>query len=275
MVNLNGDLIEKESCAISINNRGYKYGDSLFETICINSGKAVFLEDHYFRLMASMRMIRMEIPMEFTLDYFEEQIGGLVDMLKDQEITKVRVTVSRKEGGLYLPTDNDIDFIIEAFEGVSNTKEKYVVDVFKDHYVNSGILSTIKSSNRLLNVVSSIYASENDLDNCILVNEQKNIVEATNSNIFVVKGNHIKTPALLDGCIKGVARKKILEILEKKENYTFEETQVSPFELQKADEIFLSNAIMGIQPVTNYRKKTFETKIGQFLSEEFKKLSEL
>jgi branched-chain amino acid aminotransferase len=275
MVNLNGNLIEKETCSLSLNNRGYKYGDSLFETIRVNDGKIIFLEDHYFRLMASMRMIRMEIPMNFSLDYLEEQIQSLITILDNDSISKVRITVSRKEGGLYLPTNNDIDFIIEVFEGNSNKKESYTVDLFKDHYVNSGMLSTIKSSNRLLNVVASIFAEENDLDNCILVNEQKNVVEATNSNIFIVKGNIIKTPALLDGCIKGIARKKIIEILEKNKEYTLEETQVSPFELQKADEIFLTNAIAGVQSVTNYRKKKFETNVGQFFAAELKKLSEV
>lgn len=275
MVNLNGNLIEKETCSLSLNNRGYKYGDSLFETIRINDDKIIFLEDHYFRLMASMRMIRMDIPMNFSLDYLEVQIQSLIAMLDNDSISKVRVTVFRKEGGLYLPTTNDIDFIIEAFEGHSIQKESYTVDLFKDHYVNSGMLSTIKSSNRLLNVVASIFAEENDLDNCILVNEQKNVVEATNANIFIVKGNVIKTPALLDGCIKGVARKKIIEILEKNKEYTLEETQVSPFELQKADEIFLTNAIVGVQSVTNYRKKKFDTKVGQFFAAELKRLSEV
>lgn len=274
MINLNGKLVERESSSLTLNNRGYKYGDSLFETIRIYKNKAIFLEDHYFRLMASMRMLRMEIPMNFTLDYLEEQIVTLLNILEERSITKIRITVSRKDGGLYLPISNDIDFIIEAFEGESDIKEKYVVDLFKDHYVNSGLLSTIKSSNRLLNVVSSIYADENDLDNCILINEKKNVVEATNANIFVVKGNIVKTPALLEGCIKGVSRKKIIEILEKKEEFVLEETQISPFELQKADEIFLTNAIVGVQPVTNYRKKKFDSKIGALLAKELQNLIE-
>ena len=120
--------------------------------------------------------------------------------------------------GFYTPITNEIDFLIEAFEGEALKKENYTVDLFKDYYVNSGLLSTVKSSNRLLNVLSSIYANENELDNCVLLNEQKSIVEASNANIFLVKGDSIKTPKLLDGCIKGVARKKIIEIIEKHKN---------------------------------------------------------
>ena len=272
MVNFNGELLEKENGLLSIDNRGFKYGDALFETIKIINGKPCFLEDHYFRLMASMRMIRMEIPMDFTLEYFEEQVISLFSYYEFNSVSKVRFTVFRKNGGLYLPKQNTIDFVVEAFVGKTEVKEHYSIDIFKDHYVNSGLLSTLKSSNRLLNVLSSIYADENELDNCILLNEAKNVVEASNANVFVIKDKVIATPKLLDGCIKGIARKKIIELLQKQTDYTFEERSISPFELQKADEVFLSNAIVGVQPVTHYKKKQFSTEIGLFIAEEWNQL---
>lgn len=113
----------------------------------------------------------------------------------------------------------------------------------------------------MLNTLAAVFAEENDLDNCILLNERKGVVEAINGNIFIVKGNTIKTPALTEGCIKGIIRKKVIEIIEKHPEYTVEETTISPFEIQKADEVFITNAIIGIQPVTNYRKKEFSTDI--------------
>lgn len=272
MVNYNGALIEKESFQLSKNNRGFAYGDSLFETIRIDEGEVCFLEDHYFRLMASMRMIRMEIPMKLTLEYLEKQILNLIKLVGVDEVSKVKCTVYRKEGGLYTPKTNEIEFLIEAFDGVTVIKESYEIDIYKDHYVNSGLLSTLKSSNRLLNVVASIYAEENDLDSCVLINEDKKIVETTNANIFLLKGTTIRTPKLLDGCIKGVARKKIIEIIEKDNSFELIEESISPFDLQKADEVFVSNAIMGIQSVTKYRKKIFETMVGERLGKAFKAL---
>jgi len=273
MVNYNGTLLEKESLHLSLNNRGFSYGDSLFETIRIEKGQIYFLEDHYFRLMASMRMIRMEIPMDFTLDYFEKHIIDLVTLIGQDSVFKVKCTVFRKEGGMYTPTTNAIEFIIEAFEGSVSRKDIFYIDVYKDHYVNSGLLSTLKSSNRLLNVVASIYAKENEYDTCVLVNEDKKIVEATNANIFLVNGTVIRTPKLMDGCIKGIARKKMIEIIEKNDSYVIEEVSISPFDVQKADEVFLTNAIIGVQPVTNYRKKIFSTKIGEDLRNDFFALS--
>lgn len=261
MVNFNGTLISDNEVQISTKNRAFKYGDAIFETIKVLNGKVVFIEDHYFRLMASMRMLRMKIPMKFTLEYLQEEILKVVKELPESSTYRVRLTVFRKDGGLYEPLTNEIDYIIEGTPLVHTEKEVYRMDVYKDFYNYSGLLSTIKTTNRMLNTLAAVFAKENDLDNCILLNERKGVVETINGNIFIVKGSTIKTPALTEGCIKGIIRKKVIEIIEKHPEYTIEETTISPFEIQKADEVFITNAIVGIQPVTNYRKKEFSTDI--------------
>ncbi|CAM1348457.1 MULTISPECIES: aminotransferase class IV [Tenacibaculum] len=261
MVNFNGTLISDSEVQISTKNRAFKYGDAIFETIKVLNGKVVFVEDHYFRLMASMRMLRMKIPMKFTLEFLQDEILKITKELPESSTYRVRLTVFRKDGGLYAPVTNEIDYIIEGTPLESIEKEVYRMDVFKDFYNYSGLLSTIKTTNRMLNTLAAVFAEENDLDNCILLNERKGVVEAINGNIFIVKGNTIKTPALTEGCIKGIIRKKVIEIIEKHPEYTVEETTISPFEIQKADEVFITNAIIGIQPVTNYRKKEFSTDI--------------
>jgi branched-chain amino acid aminotransferase len=269
MLNFNGTLIAKSEINLSSENRAFKYGDAIFETINILNKRVVFWEDHYFRLMASMRMLRMDIPMSFTLEYLESEILKTIENSLDNNL-RVRLTVFRKDGGLYTPVTNEVDFLIEASENTYQTKKEYRIDLFKDFYNYSGLLSTIKTSNRMLNTLASIFMDENDLDNCVLINENKGVVEATNANIFIVKGNEIKTPAVTEGCIKGVARKKVIEILSKNEDYLVTETSISPFEMQKADEVFLTNSIIGIQPVTNYRKKVYNTVIGEKVAASFK-----
>lgn len=261
MVNFNGALIADNEVQLSIKNRAFKYGDAIFETIKVVNGKVVFLEDHYFRLMASMRMLRMKIPMEFTLEFLQEEINKVVKESSEVSTHRIRLTVYRKDGGLYKPVSNEIDYIIEGSPLETQEKEVYKIDVFKDFYNYSGLLSTVKTTNRMLNTLAAIFAEENDLDNCILLNERKGVVEAINGNLFIIKGNVIKTPALEEGCIKGIIRKKVIEIVDKHPDYTIEETAISPFEIQKADEVFITNAIVGIQSVTNYRKKEFTTDI--------------
>lgn len=261
MVNFNGVIISNKELQLSNQNRAFKYGDAIFETIKVVNEKVVFIEDHYFRLMASMRMLRMKIPMKFTLEFLQDEILKTTKTLSDSSTYRVRLTVYRKDGGLYKPKSNDVDYLIEVSPLEYQEKSIYKIDLFKDFYNYSGLLSTVKTTNRMLNTLSAIFAEENDLDNCILLNERKGVVEATNGNIFIIKDNVVKTPALTEGCIKGIIRKKVIEILEKNTDYTIEETVISPFEIQKADEVFITNAIVGIQSVTNYRKKVFTSEI--------------
>ena len=272
MINFNGALIDPENIKLSSENRAFKYGDAIFETVKVMHKKVVFWEDHYFRLMASMRMLRMKIPMEFTLEFLEKEILKTVAAQGEGATYRVRLNVFRKDGGLYTPKTNKIDYTIEATESSYQIKDSYSLDVYKDFYNYSGLLSTIKTNNRMLNTLASIFAEENELDNCILLNEKKGVVEVTNGNIFVIKGNVIKTPALSEGCIKGIARNKVIEILSKNKDFTLEETSISPFEIQKADEVFITNAIIGVQPVTGYKKKVFTTEIGKKIAGNLKVL---
>ena len=264
MINFNGKLL-KENNVLSIQNRGYAYGDALFETIRVSHGKILFWEDHYFRLMASMRILRMEIPMHFTMEFLEQEIKATLDandLLKSS--ARVKLTVHREEGGLYAPETHDVGYVIgvkalnEDFYLFNN--DHYEVDLFKDFYVAPTLLSTLKTNNRLLNVVGSVYAKENSLENCLLLNTDKKVVEALNGNVFLVKGDVIKTPPLSDGCLKGVMRTQLIAIIKQMPDYKLVEESVSAFELQKADEIFITNVITGIQPVSKYRKKVFGNK---------------
>jgi branched-chain amino acid aminotransferase len=265
MLNYNGSIVAFDDVNITPDNRAYKYGDSVFETIKVINGKLVFWEDHYFRLMASMRMLRMKIPMNFTLEYLEEEILKTIS-INNQNNSRVRLSITRKDGGFYTPTTNEIDYLIDCREIKSKTKNSYKVDLFKDFYLYSGHLSTIKTNNKLIHTLASIFAKENELDNCILLNERKGIVEATNASLFLIKGTLIKTPLLTEGCLKGIARQKVIQIIKSSGDYQIEEAIISPFEIQKADEVFVTNSIIGIQPVTNYRKKVFSTAVSNKLA---------
>ncbi len=268
MVNFNGKLLSENENYLTAANRGLSYGDAVFETMRFSGGKIYFWEDHYFRLMANMRILRMEIPMQFTPEFLESEIKKTVEHSENlQQAFRIKLQVWRKEGGKYAPTTNEVDFAI-SFEILQTpfytlNENKYEVELFKDHYVNSGLLSTLKTNNKIINVLGSIYATENEYENCLLLNENKMIVEALQSNLFLVNGYKIKTPPLEDGCLNGILRLQILSILSQMPDYIIEIESITPFELQKADEMFLTNTIMGIQPVTKYRKKEFENKVAK------------
>lgn len=269
MINLNGKLVTEDKAQLSYTNRGSNFGDALFETIRVSGGKIFFWEDHYFRLMASMRILRMEIPMNFTMEYLSEQILSVIDPSEKSSTHRVKILVWREATGKYSPDSNDIGFLIssikleESFFIIQDSF--YEIELFKDHYVTSGLLSTLKTNNKIINVLGSIYAKENDFENCLLLNENKQVVEALNGNIFLVNGYKIKTPPITDGCLNGILRKQIIKILGTMPDYILEESSVSPFELQKADEIFITNVVTGIQPVSKYRKKEYASAVAKEL----------
>ena len=263
MININGTILEDSEAYLSVDNRGFAYGDAVFETIKVNS-KPLFWEAHYFRLMASMRILRMEIPIHFTPEFLESQIMDLVDTQSEKAKSyRVKLTVFRAKGGYYTPTSNAVKFTIALAPLDSDIYNSHTdsceIELFKDYFIAPNLLSTLKTNNKAINVVGSIFAKENNYDNCLLLNTNKNIIEALNGNVFLVKDNVIKTPPLADGCLKGIIRDQLIDMISKSDNYDLIETSISPFELQKADEIFITNVIQGIKPVTKFRKKTYTT----------------
>ncbi|WP_296149349.1 aminotransferase class IV [uncultured Flavobacterium sp.] len=265
MINFNGNVTSEDN--LLTNNRGLLYGDSVFETVKILDGKILFVEDQYFRLMASMRIVRMEIPMNFTMEYFEEQILTLAKAENLEKSSRARITIFRNQGGFYLPKDNTVSFLIHIIALENSVyqieKENYEVELYKDFIVTKHLLSSIKSSNRIINVTGSIFADENGYDNCLLINDDKNVIEALNGNLFMLMGNKLITPPISEGCLNGVMRKQVLALARKIESLEVVEEPISPFDLQKADELFVTNVIKGIQPITKYRKKDYEAKISK------------
>ena len=265
MINFNGTIVSQDANILT-QNRAFLYGDGVFETLKVINNKILFLEDHYFRLMSSMRVIRMEIPMNFTMEYLEKQILALVNKNGLSASSRARITVYRNDGGYYLPQNNTVSFLIHAV-ALQNTlyaveKMNYEVDLYKDFYITKQLLSSIKTTNKIINITGSIFANENGLDNCLLLNDSKNVVEALQGNLFMVLGNKLITPPVSEGCLNGVMRKQIISLAKKIKNLEVIEAAISPFDLQKAEELFITNVIKGIQPITQYRKKSFVSKVS-------------
>ncbi|MVO09166.1 aminotransferase class IV [Flavobacterium sp. TP390] len=267
MVNFNGTILEDSKVYIE-NNRGFLFGDSVFETVKVLDKKVLFLEDHYFRLMATMRIFRMEIPMSFTMEFMEEQILLLVEsQIQSAMSFRVRFTVFREGAGFYLPKTNDVSYVITILPLESEIyylkKGAYEVELYKDAYVTKQLFSSLKSNNKMIQITGSIFAAENGYDNCLLLNDEKNVIEALQGNLFMRMGTTLITPPVTDGCLNGIMRKQILAIAKRIEGYEVVEKSISPFDLQKADELFITNVIVGIQPITKYRKKEYQILLAE------------
>lgn len=272
MISING-LIQKDSQLPIENNRGFLFGDGLFDTLIYKNKKFVFLEAHYFRLLASMRQLRMEIPAFFTQDYWEEQMLKTIKANSLQN-SRVRTTVFRDSEGLYSPNSNKIQFIIQVKALTVSPNPTNKLGVYKDNFISSSPISNLKTTNRITNILASIFAKENRFDSCLILNHRKQVAEVTHANIFLVFDNKIVTPPLSDGGIDGILRIKIIDILKKEEQWVIQEKSIYPFDLNKADEVFISNSVIGIQGITLFKKKKYATRVSKILEEKLTELIE-
>jgi len=252
-------------------NRAFRYGDSVFETIFCSNGKLTFFKEHIQRITNAAEQLKMKMPEKFNKypELIETEIQTLLRKNKIFKSAIVRLTVFRKTGGLYTPQNNEINYLIEVKKHEQDIfeHEKNIVKigVYTEVRKQINILSSYKTGNSLLNVLAGIYKTENNFDDVIILNENKFVCETISSNLFFAKAKTIITPSLSSGCVAGIIREQVIlaskklgfEIIEK------EETELS--DLLSADEIFLTNSIAGVRKVTAFENKRYFGKISQNL----------
>lgn len=273
----NGHLISLYEPAISFSNRAFRYGDSLFESIRFTNGKIMFLTDHVKRIKLSMTTLRMNVPAEFTAANIEQLILHLVEQNNIKKEARIRLTVFRNEGGFYTPDTNDISFLIETepieIPGYTLNQKGLWVDVYAEIKKPINKISNIKTGSALMYVMGGITKTSLRLDDCLLVNDNGNIIETINSNIFVVKNGTLYTSPITDGCIDGVMRKQILTLASLNKILTFEQP-LTVHTLTNGDEVFLTNAIKGIQWVGQFKNKFYTNQKAVFFTEKLNELAQ-
>lgn len=268
--NLNGQIISNAEAVINPNNRAFKFGDALFETIRLINGFPQFLEHHLSRLTSGMLLLKMNVPVQFGVDFFTQQISLLALKKGIASDARVRVTVFRNDGGHYSPLNNDVSFLIEMEpleqQGYAWNEKGYTIDVYNEMRKNINPLSSLKSANSLFYVLAGVFRKDKKLDECIVLNEKFNIVEAISHNVFAVKNGVLYTPPLEEGCIDGIMRKQVIRLAIQNRIAVYE-INLAQNVLLSADELFLTNALYGIRWVGNFRNKQYSNKTTQFLSE--------
>ncbi len=277
--NYNGHLISIYEPVVSFANRAFRYGDALFETIRIINGKVMFLNDHIRRIKVGMTIVRMNVPADFNVDNINRLILKLIEKNEIENDCRVRLTIFRNEGGFYTPKNNDISFLIETEdlqekEGYRLNENGYNIEVFHDIKKHKNKLSNLKTGNALLYVLAGIYKKDIKMDDCLIVNEDNNVCETISSNIFIVKNGALYTPALSEGCIDGVMRKQVIQIAQQNRILCYE-ISLAFNALMNADEIFLTNAVKGIQWVGQYKMKNYGHKLSTFFTEKLNEMVQL
>jgi len=238
--------------------RSHLYGDGLFETIRVHRGRLCFWESHYFRLMSSMRILRMDIPASWSPDEMEAELRSyLPDTSGDY---RLRMAVWREGGVGYAPSTAGVDFAVHVTPledvGYPHPLKTLQVDLFQEHKKSAGLLSTLKASQSTLYVLAAQFALDQGLDDAIILSHENRLLETSRGNLFVLKDAELTTAPLAAGALRGVIREQVLRLAPGL-GWTVKEEALSPFALLDADEVWMTNAVDGVSAITQYRKSVY------------------
>lgn len=256
----NDEFISADEAVLKSSNRGFKFGDGIFESMRMCNGKLQFAEQHADRLRAAMRALKLDGYTLFDEYFLRQKTTDLARKNKFNGNVRFRLTIYRDGEGLYTPLSNKPGYLLEAtalqHDNYELNQKGLIIDVYDELTKQVNKLSNYKTTNSLLYVMAGLYQKQHRLDEAIILNQSGFICESTSSNVFVVYENQIYTPALSEGCVAGVMRGVVLKIA-KMNDIPLIEAQISPEILKEADEVFVSNASAGIRWVMGYGKKRY------------------
>jgi len=263
-ININSNIIAADHAAISHDNRAFRYGYGLFETMLVKDGRIALKDDHFERLFAGMQQLHFSVPKHFTAQWLATETMRTVQKNGLEKLCRVRLQVYAGAGGLYDDNEQQPEFIIECFpleaHILSLNENGLVTGIAKDLYKSADSLANLKSCNALIYAMAAQQAKQQRWNDALICNTAGNIIESTIANIFWIKNNELFTPPLPDGCVAGVMRKHLLRILPGA-GFSISETSLTPEILAAADEVFLTNAIRGIKWIKEIDRKTYHCNI--------------
>lgn len=274
LLNFNGELLPADSRLLAVSNRGFRYGDGLFESMRWMKGQLKFADLHADRLQRSMKLLKIDGYSQMDSWFLREKSEQLATRNRVKH-ARMRLTVYRDAGGLYAPTQNNMGYCLELSpveEPRYFLNEKgLIMTIFDEIPKPLHFLSNIKTCSCLPLVMAGLYKVQNRLDEVFLLNQSGNLCEAGNSNIFVWYKSHLYTPALSEGCVDGVMRQIVIQ-LARQTGIPCTEAQINPDILYEADEVFLTNAARGIQWVMGFGVKRYFNQLSKGLLAELNKL---
>ncbi len=252
LVNVNGVISNSTDAKISVFDRGFLYGDSIYEVFYSENGSFIFLDEHIERLYHSAYLL--DLQFSWTKEQIVAQILRTASESKIKD-AYMRLVVTRGVGALTLDPGQSVG---NNYVYIIDNKPVYPSNLYDQgvHLFISKVLKTdkrsvnpeAKSGNYLNNVMAMHEAKKQGADDALLVNSRNEITEGTTFNLWMSKENKVLTPAITSGLLQGITRQKVIEICQK-ENINFEETIIKPSQLLEADEVFITSSTRGIMPV--------------------------
>lgn len=259
-LNYNGKTLAADGTLLHPDNRAFRYGEGLFETMRLHKGKIPLWHRHWNRLTASLPKLYFEQPPHFSSVQLQEEVVRLAAKNKCTAAARVRITVFKGEGGLWEHPSSMFNYIIQCWPVENNevrmNENGLDLGLFEQGRKVCDAFSNLKTNNYLLYALAAQHARQQKWNEVVVLNQHGRVCDATIANIFFVKNEIVHTPQLSEGCVEGVMRAHLIESFTKNK-IAIEEGLYTTAQLKDADEVFLTNAFYGIRWVKNFEGKQF------------------
>ncbi|MEZ5017966.1 MAG: aminotransferase class IV [Flavipsychrobacter sp.] len=260
-VNVNGQIVKETSAKVPYNNRAFRFGYGVFETMLFRGGVIQLKEYHWKRLFGAVEQLELIMPEIMDANWLEAEIKKTVKKNKLEKLCRVRLQIYAGQGGLYDGHNAWTEFVIVVTpekEQITELNETGVrLSIAEGLQKSNDSLANLKSCSALIYSIAARQADKKGFDDALICNISGNIIESTIANIFWIKGDTIYTPPLSEGCIAGVMRQYLLEQLPMA-GINIKEEPLTRAQLKAADGIFLTNAIRKIKWVSTIDDMTFK-----------------
>lgn len=258
---LDKKIFAEDELSIHPDNRSFRYGEGLFETIHLHKSEIPLWDLHWKRLSESLPKLYFELPLHFNETELKEEIFRVAKRNHCPDAARVRITFFKGEGGIWEQPSSAFHCLVQCWPLEKNefsmNENGLDIGVFEAGRKSCDNFSNLKTNNYLLYALAAQYAKAEKLNECLVLNQHGRVCDATIANVFFSKDGIIHTPNLKEGCINGVMRRYLLEQL-RVASYEVKEGAYSPDEIVTADEIFLTNAMYGIRWVKRWGNKTYQ-----------------
>ena len=268
---MNGKFLPAGEPVLYSSNRSYRYGDGFFETMRVENSDVMLWDYHYERLSASLNLLQFKTTENFSRAQLYSDVLELCKKNNCSDRSRIRLSIYRGNGGL-LETEQPAEYLIESDSlniSADGLNEKGLhLGVYSAARKALDTFSNLKSASFQPYAMAVMFAKQQQLNDCIVLNSDGHVADTTRANIFIVKNSSIYTPALYEGCVNGVMRRHLLSLL-KKERIEVVEKTITVEEVEKADEVFLTNAIRRIQWVEHFHELRFSNTLTKSIYSRF------
>ena len=255
---VDGAVVREAELPKAFGNRGFTLGDGVFESMRFTSGHVPFLSLHVQRLHAALEAHGIELDANLEEGALRESIGAWSQTWGAQRDVRIRLTAFRAGGGAYTRDQCRPGRKRHAHghRRLALPAKGLDVDIYQDMVKHPSPISKFKNVASTVYIQAARHAAARGWGDALVLNPEQRIIESSRSNLFVVSNGVLYTPSLDDGCVGGIMRSVLIRTAIDR-GVKIYEAALTPQNLIQADELFLTNAVRGIEWVSSYKTKRY------------------